>query len=211
MQPSAQLTGNALTALSCVLTALIFWTRSGCVLLRIIISRPASISQAWLPLNLVAANLPLVLCNRGVQVAAYIGDGMLLNESAVRFQNCVAPLLAAKAETGILKKSLAACHVMLAEARAAYAASIQVRVTHHSSHQHNVPERSALPGIFCCELVQQEKPAWSLCNILMPFRPYQYVTAQYALTDSFMLCWWPTVSPACFAWVTRHIGFAGSK
>lgn len=61
-----------------------------------------------------------------MQVAAYIGDGTLLHESANRFHNCLAPLLAAKAQHGLLIKALAACHVMLTEAKTAYAASFQV-------------------------------------------------------------------------------------
>ncbi len=62
------------------------------------------------------------------QVAAYIGDSMLLSEAAIRFHNCAAPLLAAKAEHGFLRKGLAACHVTLAEIKAQYASSVQVRI-----------------------------------------------------------------------------------
>ena len=61
------------------------------------------------------------------QVAAYIGDSMLLSEAAIRFHNCAAPMLAAKAEHGFLRKGLAACHVTLAEIKAQYASSVQVR------------------------------------------------------------------------------------
>jgi hypothetical protein len=61
------------------------------------------------------------------QVAAYIGDSMLLSEAAIRFHNCAAPLLAAKAEHGFLRKALAACHVTLAEVKAQYASTVQVR------------------------------------------------------------------------------------
>lgn len=60
------------------------------------------------------------------QVAAYIGDGMLVSEAAIRFHNCAAPLLAGKAEHGLLRKALAACHLTLAQVKAEYAASIQV-------------------------------------------------------------------------------------
>ena len=60
------------------------------------------------------------------QVAAYIGDGMLVSEAAIRFHNCAAPLLASKAEHGLLRKALAACHLTLAQVKAEYAASIQV-------------------------------------------------------------------------------------
>ena len=56
---------------------------------------------------------------------------MLLNESANRFHNCVAPLLAAKAPHGLLKKALTACHVTLTEAKTAYAASFQVCPVQH--------------------------------------------------------------------------------
>lgn len=63
------------------------------------------------------------------QVAAYIGDESLLNESAIRFQNCAAPMLASKANHGLLRKALAACHVTLTETKASNAASIQVRVS----------------------------------------------------------------------------------
>ena len=62
------------------------------------------------------------------QVAAYIGDSMLLSEAAIRFHNCAAPLLAAKAEHRFLRKGLAACHVTLAEVQAQYASSVQVRI-----------------------------------------------------------------------------------
>ena len=62
------------------------------------------------------------------QVAAYIGDAMLLDEGAVRFHNCAAPLLAAKANHDMLRKALAACHVALTEAKASNDASIQVRM-----------------------------------------------------------------------------------
>ena len=61
------------------------------------------------------------------QVAAYIGDNMLLSEAAIRFHNCAAPLLAAKAQHGFLQKGLAACHITLAEIKAQYASSVQVR------------------------------------------------------------------------------------
>lgn len=61
-----------------------------------------------------------------IQVAAYIGDSMLLNEGATRFENCAAPLLAAKANHGLLRKALAACHVVLTETKASNAVSIQV-------------------------------------------------------------------------------------
>ncbi|KAL0048239.1 hypothetical protein WJX82_010821 [Trebouxia sp. C0006] len=72
--------------------------------------------------------LRLQLCKRlllAMQVAAYIGDSMLLSEAAIRFHNCVAPLLAAKAEHGFLRKGLAACHITLAEIKAQYASSVQ--------------------------------------------------------------------------------------
>lgn len=61
-----------------------------------------------------------------MQVAAYIGDGMVVSEGAARFHNCVAPLLAGRAEHGLLHKALAACRITLAEVKATYATSIQV-------------------------------------------------------------------------------------
>ena len=61
-----------------------------------------------------------------MQVAAYIGDAMLLNEGAICFENCAAPLLAAKATHGLLRKALAACHVASTEVKASDAVSIQV-------------------------------------------------------------------------------------
>ncbi len=63
---------------------------------------------------------------RAAQVAAYIGDSMLLSEAAVRFQNSAAPLLAAKAEHGFLRKGLAACHVTLADVQAQFAFGVEV-------------------------------------------------------------------------------------
>ena len=62
------------------------------------------------------------------QVAAYIGDGMLLGEGAIRLQNCAAPLLTSKSGYPMLRKALAACHLTLADIKASPAASIQVAV-----------------------------------------------------------------------------------
>lgn len=60
------------------------------------------------------------------QVAAYIADQVLLNESAIRFQNCAAPLLATKANHGLIGKALAACHVASTETKASNLVSFQV-------------------------------------------------------------------------------------
>ena len=60
-------------------------------------------------------------------MAAHIGDGMLLTETEVRFYNCAAPMLAEKAESGMIRKALAACYVILSEAKAQFTSSIQVR------------------------------------------------------------------------------------
>ena len=65
-------------------------------------------------------------CPYAAQVAAYIGDQALLNESAIRFQNCAAPLLATKANGGMISKALAACHVALTETTASNLVSFQV-------------------------------------------------------------------------------------
>lgn len=88
-------------------------------------------SSTWdAALALIASSITLVLysiqdpCT--IQVAAYIGDLILLNEGAIRFENCAAPLLAAKANHGLLRKALAACHVALTETRASNAVDIQV-------------------------------------------------------------------------------------
>lgn len=61
-----------------------------------------------------------------IQVAAYIGDTVLLNEGAICFGNCAAPMLAAKASHGFLRKALAACHVALTEVKHSNADSIKV-------------------------------------------------------------------------------------
>lgn len=71
-----------------------------------------------------------------LQVAAYIADGLLLSEAETCFYNCAAPLLAGKAECGMLQKGLAACYVTLSEAKVERAGGIQVaaateRLTHH--------------------------------------------------------------------------------
>ena len=61
-----------------------------------------------------------------MQVAAYIGDDMLLGEGAIRLHNCAAPLLASTSGYPMLRKALAACHLTLADIKATPAASIQV-------------------------------------------------------------------------------------
>ncbi len=71
------------------------------------------------------------------QVAACIGDGMLVSEGAISFHDCAAPLLAARAEHGFLKKALAACHVTMAEVKAEYAASNQVDHWSLAGHLHS--------------------------------------------------------------------------
>ena len=57
-----------------------------------------------------------------MQVAAYIGDGMVMSEGAACFHNCV--------EHSLLHKALAACRITLAEVKATYATSIQVGLVH---------------------------------------------------------------------------------
>lgn len=61
------------------------------------------------------------------QVAAHIGDDMLLGEGAIRLQTCAAPLLASKAEYPMLWKALAACHLTLADIKSYPAVTIQVQ------------------------------------------------------------------------------------
>lgn len=60
------------------------------------------------------------------QVAAYIGNDMLLAEGAICLQECAGPLLAAKSNYPMLRKALAACHLTLADIKAKHASSIQV-------------------------------------------------------------------------------------
>ena len=86
------------------------------------------------------------------QVAAYIGDSMLLSEAAIRFHNCAAPLLAAKAEHGFLRKALAACHVTLAEVKAQHASSMQVR-TGQNKPVAPAPSKSPWSGLHVLHLV----------------------------------------------------------
>ena len=92
-------------------------------------------------------NFQKMVC--AAQVAAYIGDSMLLSEAAIRFHNCVAPLLAAKAEHGFLRKGLAACHITLAEIKAQYASSVQVR-TGQTGPDAPAPSDCSRPSLHDC-------------------------------------------------------------
>lgn len=80
---------------------------------------------------------------------------MLLNESAIRFQNCAAPLLATKANHGLMGKALAACHVALTETNASSLVSFQV-----SSYIAAVPA-SKQPETFACSVYVTS----ALCDI----------------------------------------------